>query len=216
MSNRTKKLLVLLSPRIDPALFDARFFNTKVVSKSDFLPDFFITNIRTAFVVVQQNEIQKHRIQSTNSKFERTVILAINSTPLLQRWIDVLEKVPTLFVLPSIDYVSTLLLSILPLIESLKTDFIVDRTREYAEAVCTSTFAQAKSLESLSSSITLSTGVDEKILLNALLQLGSLQRLGQTTREALRETYKMTRDDAQSIASFFSNEEIEAPAYMTS
>ena len=216
MSASTKKTLILLSPRIDPSLFDARFFTTKVVSKSTFLPDFFITTTRTAFIVVSQSDGQKERIQSLNSMFERTIVLSTNPTPAFQRWIDTLEKVPIMFVLPSVDYLSTLLLSILPLIKSLKSDGVIDRTREYAENVCTRSFAHAKELESLSCSISLSTGVEEMILSDILLQLGSLQRLGQTTRETLRHQYGLTTEDAQSVAAFFSENEIEAPAYMTS
>ena len=211
--------LVLLSKRIDPALFDERLFTVKVVPKANFPPDFLISSI--AFVYVSEQSSNTSQIQdqilNVSKRFARSVVLATSPSPAFQKWLNALDKTPKLIVVPGgPSFLSVVLEGVLPLFLSLAdtSQQIQAKTRAYAEQQAQEIFLQTKSFESITDCISMSTGVDIHRLRKIMNYLGgSLQRLGMTTREDLRRL-GMTNEEAQSIALLFSEEEVEAPMYM--
>jgi len=216
MSN--KKIVLILHQRIDPSLFDTRVFTTKIVKKEKFIPDFICCG--TAFIFVSATgEEHRLRILKLTQNFARTVVLICNPSPQFQQWLNDLTKPPTLFVLPGDgpSFLSSMIVAILPLIKAMSTPEgatnVVDSVRQHAQTVIQQHFAHAKSTNAIAHSISCSTGIDQPLLCDLLDHYGSLQRLGQSSRMTLRDL-GLQEKDVQAIASFFDEQEVEAPGYM--
>jgi|TARA_B110000091_G_C13699482_1_gene425626 hypothetical protein len=214
--------LVLLSKRIDPSLFDSRLFKIKVVSKDNFLPDFMIKS--NAFFYCdeskQQQRQQLEAMRSISKRFARVYVLVSNPLPFFQSAMDTYNNVVVFMVPGDVNYMSTVLQSILPLVIALSTagstpsNDIRQSTMNYATDKATETFTVSKSLEALGNSISLSTGVEETKIFQVLQTAGSLQSLSVLSREMLRDQYYCTTQEAAILAKFFSSMEVEAPTYM--
>ena len=217
--------LVLLSKRIDPQLFDSRLFKIKVVSKDTFLPDFMIKS--NAFFYCDESEQQQRQqleaMRLISTRFARVYVLVSNPLPFFQSSMDTYNNVVVFMVPGDVNYISTVVQSILPLIIALQakptpgptpTNDIRQTTMNYATDKATETFTVSKSLEALSNSISLSTGVEETKIFQVLQTAGSLQSLSVLSREMLRDQYYCTTQEAAILAKFFSSEEVEAPTYL--
>lgn len=214
----SSKTLVLLSTRVDPNLFDTRFYKLKTVQKTSFLPDFIISNKAFCYIDGKNyNQLKMKNIVLITKRFANVIILVSNPAPSFQKWLTTLEYEPTVFLVPgNCSLLSSVLQSILPLIQELhsKNSNLKEKTKYYAEMKARNIFSVSKTDKYLSECISLSTGVDQNKILNTFQHVHSIQRMGLLTREILRNQYSLNNEESNSIANFFSEEEVEAPTYL--
>ncbi len=219
--------LVSSARRLDPRAFAPYFRKVKPVPKAGFAPDVLVPAVKTAFVVlgggggggVSRGELA--RAEKVIAGFPNAAFVLLHpSSTQLQAWVAAHAPGALVFFAPQrADVARIVAEDAVPLLAAMQADggssepaTVLMQTADYALRIRWDDLAKLTSdVNVMAQAIAECCGVPAVTIAGVLKRVGSLQALAFLTRGQLREDWGLSRSQANAVAEFLDEAEIEAP-----